>query len=172
MQAELAVQRLPLPQTANVGDVLASIRRLIAQETPPEAVMTKLPAPSPLVLSQTDQVAPPPFEDPAMSEEEAAEFAEAEAALARMLAPPAATIAVIEEIASPLEAPEGTQGPELRNMFLAPEGHADREDLRSLIRASLREEMEGEMGATFSRNLHRVIRQEIEAVIREAAIGP
>jgi len=169
MQAELSAPD-------NVGDVLASIRRMIALEGVEGA--------APLILSQSQQIAPeesgaepqadggaePQADEAVLSVEEEAEFAEAEAALARML--------------SPARQPEpeqaiGDAGPEAGdeagvdeglNLFLET-GRATDADLHSRVRDALRQELEGEMGASFSRNLQTLIRREVEAAIRGLSAG-
>jgi len=154
MQAELSAP-------GNAGDVLASIRRMIALEGGDSCA---LPGDTPLILSQSQQVAPvgteaePSVEEANLSAEEEAEFAEAEAALARMLAPARAA-----EPEAPDAADEGDMAG--MNLFFA-SGDTAQMELRTLVRTALRHELEGEMGANFSRNLQSLIRQEVEAAIR------
>jgi len=161
MQAELSAPD-------NVGDVLASIRRMIALEGVEGA--------APLILSQSQQIAPeesgaePQADEAVLSVEEEAEFAGAEAALARMLSP------------ARQQEPEqaiGDAGPEAGdeagvdeglNLFLET-GRATDADLHSRVRDALRQELEGEMGASFSRNLQTLIRREVEAAIRGLSAG-
>lgn len=185
----------------NVGDVLANIRRLIAQdqaEHPAAAQMLEAANPpamrpgplswpgAPLVLARQDRIAgeagaDEPLAAPleadsietspdisAFSPEEEAEFAEAEAALARMLAPvrPIEQVVAVAEDPEPLPEAEITRLP-VMNLFARSEGDEAEVTLREMIRAALREELEGELGMRVSRQLHQLVRQEVEAVLRE-----
>lgn len=265
----------------NVGDVLASIRRLIAQDQTPAAagLRPRLAHPAqpgtafdpPFVLARQDMVAglprgtaaaqphlslassaapvqplaqplaeaptgwqPAPLRDwpqtgvaaatsdsPALAQplaeaacddasaplspEEEAEFAEAEAALARMIAPrptealqtpqppaPAEQLTPTEEPAmaqdmrmmemgriddftavapqpgldSGLDARRGTTT-NAPNLFGEIGAVAKDATMRMLIRDAIQQELHGELGARLSRNMCQMIRQEVEAVIRE-----
>ncbi|MTH78162.1 hypothetical protein [Paracoccus aestuariivivens] len=179
----------------NVGDVLASIRRLIAQDQadrhassttygdtplPPfsrSAILHSLPV-SPLVLAHQDMVSEamlpadqPALEpngamaasEPALTPEEEAEFAEAEAALARMVT---ASRPTEPEPAPEVEEAQIAQFPVL-NLFAAVAPEAVEPSLRDLIREVIREELQSETGLRVSRQLHLLVRQEVETVIRD-----
>ncbi len=140
-----------------------------------------------------------------LTDDEEAEFAEAEAALAKMIAPrhtevtpetqqaaafedmPAveeSTMAQdmrmmemgrIDELSAirPIpsadggyDAPRGA-APGMPNLFGEIGGMAKDATLRVLIRDAIQQELHGELGARLSRNMCQMIRQEVEAVIRE-----
>jgi hypothetical protein len=186
--------------TDNVGDVLASIRRLIAQDqaTRPEgaaplddsALTASLARPTPLhvwsanpplILARQDLIPVPPAAElaesadihcasidgvePALTAEEEAEFAEAEAALARMTAPSRAA-----EPEPQVNAPEPqAQVAHLPvvNLFCEPSDALAEPSLRDLIRDAIQQELQGEVGLRVSRHLQQMVRAEVEAVIRE-----
>lgn len=250
------MQHEPLRQpllAENAGDVLASIRRLIAQDDTGRPLpgrpfgdhpFHRAPRPGaqdmPLVLGQSDLVAgdaprPAPAVPPAvewqpaiiaelpharilgggaapaeagpapqaagpvtappaaavavpaggepgwsdLSPEEQAEFAEAEAVLARMTAgvrppglSPAQTAEIVEfplaepvQDAAPAPAPEPEAAATAAPNLFAPADDGE-QDLRRQVRALIRHELEGAMGERFSANLRQLIRAEVETVIR------
>ncbi|WP_134678647.1 hypothetical protein [Paracoccus ravus] len=176
MQPDLVARFGLSDGSGNVGDVLASIRRLIAQdqiEAPPgptdpaehAAQAALLLAPGDLVPAQSAPLsfAEAVFDEPALSPDEEAEFAEAEAALARMLAP--------QRAADPVSEPEFDDMPlvspgfEAVNLFAPPVSNAP--PLRDLLRDILREELRGDLGMQASAQIRGMIRGEIESVIRD-----
>lgn len=184
----------------NVGDVLSNIRRLIAQDQAnrqsggdpdpmprPGAAPTALQPGTPLVLARRNRIPPPRLDDidlppapavapvqdePSLTPEEEAEFAEAEAALARMLAPPRAEPEPEPEpvpdevLPEPVPEVAVTRLP-VMNLFAEQSGDDPEPSLRELIRQSLHEELDGELGMRVSRQLHLLVRREVEAVLRE-----
>lgn len=282
MQHERIWQPEQAASSENVGDVLASIRRLIAQDQAKlpcgRTVVESQPCASaqtltpemrpPFVLGRSDMVAPQMPQPPALdrdaprlhlasvstaaiapaqerttawrpspipdwptihprqdlptpemaaakpaapldggiSPEDEAEFAEAEAALARMTAPrPLAaaqqtTTAAPDQDAAAFKETQMAQDMRMMEMgriddisairpvptaeglgFGAPQGDARTAPnlfgeiggmakdatLRMLIRDAIQTELHGELGARLSRNMCQMIRQEVEAVIRE-----
>ncbi|MFG6079790.1 hypothetical protein ACEUZ9_005033 [Paracoccus litorisediminis] len=188
-------------QAENVGDVLASIRRLIAQDQVEgdepsysyAAPLNSRAGNPPLILARQDLVpvpaesdlrriaanAPVPLvEEPALTPEEEVEFAEAEAALARMTSLPRllaadpvqiapdsiAAIEVPEELSLTAFAPELSL-PAEQNLFA--DVMSAQPDLRETVRAVLREELSGETGLQISHQLRQLVRLEVESLIRE-----
>lgn len=160
------------------------------------------PGPARPTEAQASSAEPP---ETGLSPEDEAEFAEAEAALARMTAPrplavvqdtqpaaPDATVAAFKETqmaqdmrmtdmgriegnsAIPVSGIEslglGAAPRESRstpNLFGEIGGMAKDATLRMLIRDAIQAELHGELGARLSQNMCQMIRQEVEAVIRE-----
>lgn len=233
------MQPAPRPVAADnvVSDVLASIRRLIAQDGRQlpgrplhdrPLVQTEDAAPR-FVLGQDDLVQPSPCgdgvhlhlvtpdaatdvwqptpigdwpavpveplpleldpahidePDDALTPEEEAEFAEIEAALARMTATPddATTPQALSAPSAPLpdDPPDDASDPVApaqspdpitpnmmaANLFADPAPTTD-QALRETVRAMIRAELQGDMGARLSHNVRLMIRHEVENVIHE-----
>lgn len=125
--------------------------------------------------------------EPSLSPEEEAEFAEAEAALAKMvhvsralsspepdvladaLSPDGDAEGFAEDITeadSALESDFGVVDAPVHNLFVDPSADQDAA-LREMIRNAIREELQGETGNLLSRNMRQMIRHEVEAVIRD-----
>lgn len=199
----------PVDNNENIGDVLASIRRLIAQDQadrpPSECIQEYLPptflhptqmrafSTPPLMLEQQDQILPhdrdepapviafadaasvADLDEPALTPEEKAEFAEAEAALARMVAPTRVAASRRPEPTDVGPAPGIDAGPDTSvapppNLFARSE--TGERALRNLIRELLQQELAGETGQHVSRQLHTLVRREVEAVLREICAAP
>ncbi|MDS9466698.1 hypothetical protein RGQ15_03765 [Paracoccus sp. MBLB3053] len=121
------------------------------------------------------------FHDLPLSPEDEAELLEAEAALARMIgqsrADPAPTVdrRELSQLDQGSAPPDVDRAPPpltpdlaeagLVNLFTAA-GPATL-DLRHLVREAVRHELTGDMGDILSRNLRRLVRQEIEEVVRD-----
>ncbi|SMO70751.1 hypothetical protein [Paracoccus laeviglucosivorans] len=117
------------------------------------------------------EVFPLPEDPDLLTPEEEAEFAEAEAALARMTTSPMAQPESFapDPIAAPDTAPLHTaEQPDALagNLFLQPDPDDDAK-LRELVRGLIRAELQGDMGERISQNIRRLIRHEVESVIRE-----
>ena len=120
------------------GDVLTSIRRFVAEETPREA---GLPSEAPFVLTADLRIG---------GDEPRAEVDDAELSRRRdavmALAPAGASVRAAE--------PGLPAAP-------APTALADEEALRALVSEVVREELRGALGDRITRNVRRMVRREI-----------
>lgn len=181
--AEMARQH-PQDNAEDIGDVLASIRRLIAQDgfacDPAEmtdslrrqaiaqAQTRAMPTPAPvmpLVLTSDEMVPPgaentatenisPDADSPLMTEQDMSQT-------------------LLKAVDNPAhdadENPQAATQPRDLNLFTM-EDHAapDEAPLRGLIRDALVQEMQGELGTRMTRNLRHLIRSEIAMALKEA----
>ncbi len=150
------------------GDVLSSIRRLVAEgsETHPPAA-----TPDPLVLTPALRVVAAPESVPPAPFMEAEEgwLPEGQAALET-----SSTVVSFGPTApsAPRDEPAAEEPPVLRDESLpdapaqAEAPHAlDEEHLREIVRAVLREELQGPMGERITRNIRKLVRAEIHRAI-------
>lgn len=195
----------PRPPIASVAPPLAEPpapwqSAALADWPKPAVQHTAVVPPEP--AAQPEETAASQAEDH-LSPEEEAEFAEAEAALARMIGPRAEAAApapqpqaASDDATTPKETPmaqdmrkmemgriddftaiprqEAMAGfDDLRGQVNAPNlfgeigAVAKDATMRMLIRDAIQQELHGELGARLSRNMCQMIRQEVEAVIRE-----
>ena len=170
----------------NKGDVLASIRRLIAQDDarqPDPAEQLRLaaqyrhaqlldarmaeeqaaPRPQPPLVLESDARLPPRAEDqggpePAASSPSAA--AAQPAIAARVDTTQLATEAEHETV------------PDLHLFAPVEDELISSSVMRRMIREAIRDELQGDMGARLSRNLRQVIRGEVEVALRQMLRRP
>lgn len=188
MQHEM--MRLPASSRSsdNIGDVLASIRQLIAQDSAvcrlPDAVLNAVPAQAaPLILDCHDLIAPlsgagesragmPAHPDgPCETPDNVAQNAPSPM-------PPQMEETMLHANASvtpitPAVEPQAATGPQpgdgLATHLFTPEDKAAQKGthLRGMIREAIRQELQGEIGNRLSRNLQVMIRQEVELTLRQ-----
>ncbi|MFT4011972.1 MAG: hypothetical protein QM682_00975 [Paracoccus sp. (in: a-proteobacteria)] len=212
--AEPAAHDIPCPHPANAPS-LGIVEREGARQAPAQPPAID-PAPQPAIWpSTTAEVwfnspealqdrATPSSDETLLSPEEETEFAEAEAALAKMIASrPAEASRTAEKVTAPqgtLPVEKEVMAQDMRmtdmgriediaalrpsaraiglggmtaaggaapNLFGEIGGVAKDATLRVLIRDAIQQELHGELGQRLSRNMCQMIRQEVEAVIRE-----
>lgn len=173
--AEMA-RNAPSPENSeNIGDVLASIRRLIAQDetgsdsdtmldglrrqaiTQAQARAAQKPVSEPLRLTSDEMVA-------AKGDTETTPLDKEHEMTHALLT--AAFDSAKETDVHPQPAPAASDDINLFSM----EQHdmPDEAPLRGLIRDALVQEMQGELGTRMTRNLRQLIRSEITAALKEA----
>ena len=173
--AEMARNASSPENSENIGDVLASIRRLIAQDetgsdsdgmldglrrqaiTQAQARAAQKPVSEPLRLTSDEMVA-------AKADTETTPLDKEHDMNHALLT--TAFDSAKETAAHPQPAPAA--GDDMNLFSMEQRDMPDEAPLRGLIRDALVQEMQGELGTRMTRNLRQLIRSEITAALKEA----
>lgn len=176
----------PLPQPDNKSDVLASIRKLIAQDdarVPARSLPLMLEPDDRLITRNSQPPAPPqmpyPAGTPSLEQSAPADLANTTQATppdpaptppAEAAPPPAPTPANLTP--APTIGGAAVDTNDLHLFAPVEDELVNSSVLRKMIREAIREELQGEMGARLSRNLRQVIRGEVDVALRQMLRRP
>ena len=177
--AEMARNASSPENSENIGDVLASIRRLIAQDetgsdsdgmldglrrqaiTQAQARAAQKPVSEPLRLTSDEMVAAKADTETTLLDKEH----DMNHALLTTAFDSAKETATHPQ---PAPAAGPTAGDDMNLFSMEQRAMPDEAPLRGLTRAALVQEMQGELGTRMTRNLRQLVRSEITAALKEA----